>query len=332
MTISEDFNCTRFKPGQREGHYESYFLRANHPGKPLAFWIRYTVFSPEDRPRDAIGELWAAFFDGERGRNFAAKTEVPIDRCSFAASGLSVQIAGAVLSGQALRGNTGTAPATIAWDLAYGAGMPPLFALPPGKYEGDFPKAKSLVGIPMARFSGELQVAGETIRIEDWTGSQNHNWGRRHTDRYAYGQVCGFDNAPASFLEVASARLKLGPLWTPLLTPLVLRHEGREYALNTVLQSLKARAAYDCFEWRFKSRSDTVEIEGEIAAPSQAFVGFRYYNPPGGVKYCANTKIASCTLRLRDRRQPNTETLYTRSRAAFEILADIPTQGVEFRA
>jgi hypothetical protein len=49
----------------------------------------------------------------------------------------------------------------------------------------------------------------------DWVGSQNHNWGSKHTDRYSWGQVAGFDAHPESFLEVATARLKLGPLWTP---------------------------------------------------------------------------------------------------------------------
>ena len=28
------------------GHYESWFLRGNHPSRPLAFWIRYTIFHP----------------------------------------------------------------------------------------------------------------------------------------------------------------------------------------------------------------------------------------------------------------------------------------------
>jgi hypothetical protein len=332
MAIAEDYNCARFRPGGSGGLYESYFLRANHPQRPLAFWIRYTVFSPKGRPEEAIGELWAAYFDGERGRNFAAKSEVPVDRCSFSARALAVKIAQSELTGNALTGSAGQGPACISWDLAYGAGMPPLFALPAGKYKGSFPKAKTLVGMPLARFEGVLRVGAETVRIEDWTGSQNHNWGSRHTDAYAYGQVAGFDNAPGSFLEVASARLKVGPFWTPLLTPLVLRHEGREYAFNTVLQALRARAAYDYFAWRFKSRNGPVEIEGEIAAPAGAFVGFRYYNPPGGLKYCINSKIASCTLRLRDCRASKPETLHTAARAAFEILAEEPAPGVEFLA
>ena len=49
--------------GQNDGHYESYFLRANHPARPLAFWIRYTLFSPKDHPEQALGELWAVFFN-----------------------------------------------------------------------------------------------------------------------------------------------------------------------------------------------------------------------------------------------------------------------------
>jgi hypothetical protein len=46
-------NWTRYQPGQKMGHYESFFQRANHPSRPLAFWIRYTIFSPQDRPEDA---------------------------------------------------------------------------------------------------------------------------------------------------------------------------------------------------------------------------------------------------------------------------------------
>ena len=39
-------NQCRFS-GHDNGHYESYFLRANHPDRPLAFWIRYTIFAPK---------------------------------------------------------------------------------------------------------------------------------------------------------------------------------------------------------------------------------------------------------------------------------------------
>ena len=39
-------NHTRYQPGQETGHYKSFFLRANHSDRPLAFdtalWLRHT--------------------------------------------------------------------------------------------------------------------------------------------------------------------------------------------------------------------------------------------------------------------------------------------------
>ena len=65
MNEREDWNSSRFQPADAGGHYESWFQRANHPSRPQAFWIRYTIFSPKGRPQDAVGELWAVYFDGE---------------------------------------------------------------------------------------------------------------------------------------------------------------------------------------------------------------------------------------------------------------------------
>ena len=80
--------------------------------------------------------------------------------------------------------------------------------------------------------------------MNQWVGSQNHNWGSRHTDQYAWGQVAGFDTHPDSFLEVATARLRVGAVWSPPLTLMVLRHEGKEWALNSIVQSLRASGSF----------------------------------------------------------------------------------------
>jgi hypothetical protein len=330
--ITDDFNCARYRTGQAAGHYESYFQRANHPTQPLAFWIRYTIFSPDGRPQDAIGELWAVVFDGDTGSHAVAKTEVPINQCEFSNDRFAVRIADAELAPGFLIGRAGSLSNGITWNLRYEGGAQPVFDLKLARYESSFPKATALVGVPMARFTGTMTLNGETLAIDDWIGSQNHNWGARHTDRYAWGQVCGFDDAPDSFLEVASARLKFGPIWSKLITPLVLRHAGKEYACNSLWQGLRARASYDYFRWRLASNNKLVQIEGEIRAPREAFVGLRYYNPPGGEKYCLNSKIASCALRVTDFATGRTATLRTVNRAAFEILTDDPDHGIDIRA
>jgi hypothetical protein len=329
--LASDFNHSRFQPGTAGGFYESYFQRANHPTRPLAFWIRYTIFSPKGRPKDAIGELWAVWFDGESRRHVVAKSEFGAGQFVFSREGLAARIGDAILEPGGLQGTADSRGHRIQWDLSFAGDARPLFLLPPGLYAGGFPKAKTLVGLPMARYDGTLFVDGARMDIEGWTGSQNHNWGAKHTDRYAWGQVAGFDNAPDSFLEVATGQLKLGPLWTPRMTPLVLRHGGEEYALRTLWQAVaRAQGRFGYFHWNFRSRAPGIQVEGSISAPKEAFVGLRYYNPPGGQKRCLNSKLASCRLSVKRDGRPE-ETLETAHRAAFEILTDDVDHGVEIR-
>lgn len=320
-------NLARYQ-GQGQGYYESFFQRANHPSRPLAFWIRYTLFSPKGRPESAIGELWAVFFNGETGQHRVVKQEFPFGECTFSPSDFQVQIGSAQLNSHQLSGAAESQGCRISWDLSFDGNAAPLLLLPVKLYRTKFPAAKSLVGLPLARYQGIISLNGETVEIEDWTGSQNHNWGVRHTDLYAWGQVAGFDHHPESFLEIATAKLRMGPFWTPPITPVVLRHKGKEYALNGLLQSIGAQGSFDYFNWRFKSKASQVEIEGEISAPQKAFVALRYYNPPGGIKHCLNTKIASCRLQIRDKATSTVETLDTGNRAAFEILTDDDAHGI----
>lgn len=332
MTIlAADFNQSRYAPGTEAGFYESYFQRANHPTRPLAFWIRYTIFSPKGRPKDAIGELWAVWFDGERGTHTVAKSEFPLGQFVFSREGFAAKIGEAILEPGGLQGAAESRGHRIQWDLSFAGTAEPLFLLPPRLYAGGFPKAKTLVGLPMARYDGAIHVDGARMDVEGWTGSQNHNWGTKHTDRYAWGQVAGFDNAPESFLEVATGQLKIGPWWTPRLTPLVLRHDGEEHALRGLWQAaVRADGRFGYFHWEFRSRGPGIAVEGSISAPKSAFVGLRYHNPPGGEKWCLNSKLASCRLRVLREGMPE-EVLETQHRAAFEILTDDLAHGVEIR-
>ena len=327
-------NHTLYEFGQQKGHYESYFMRANHPNQPKAFWIRYTIFSQHGQPNRALAELWAVYFNKANRQYFAVKTEVPIDQAKFSADNFNICIDKAILDYRHLKGISSKGGHTLQWDMEYQGTDDPLFLLPVKLYNTSLPKAKSLVSTPMARFDGELKVDETSIMIDGWIGSQNHNWGLKHTDYYAWGQVAGFDTHPDSFLEVATARLKIGPLWTPFLTFLVLRHNGFEYKLNTLRQAYRAKGSCRYFDWKFFSEDGQIRIEGHIAAAAEDFVGLRYYNPPGGIKHCLNTKIAACELRVTNiaKGDNNVDILETCSRAAFEILTDDNQHGIQLYA
>lgn len=339
--IKETFNHTKYVAETKDGHYESFFQRANHPSRPLAFWIRYTIFKPANRPQDAIGELWAIWFDGERRAHVPAKQEFKIADCSFDTKGFGASLGStASLQHGVLRGSiimktntlngdssTDNSPAenvTISWDLTYSCQSSPMWNFPLRFYNLGLPKAKVLVGSPLASYDGKITVHGEQHDIANWIGSQNHNWGVKHTDSYAWGQVAGFDGVPNTFFEVATARLKFGPIWTPNITILTLRYEGEEFVFNYPHQWFSGAAQFAPFDWTFEKENSEVLIKGHIYGNSQDFVGLKYYNPPGGIKVCLNSKLAACDLDVTFKKKAPQRTvqLHTKHRAAFEILTD----------
>jgi hypothetical protein len=315
------WNALRMLDGGAGGHYESWFLRANHPERRLAFWIRYTIFAPRDDPEQAEGELWGIWFDGETGRTVSVYEAHAWKDCSFSKSGLDVRVGASLLQDREANGGASSGGETLRWSLRWAGGEPPLLLLSEEMYERGFPKAKALVPAPNVVFDGTLSVNGETHAVGSWIGSQNHNWGPRHTDRYAWGQVAGFDDEPDAFLECATAQLKLGPVWTPRITVAVLRLRGTEYALNSIRRGIRARGSFGFYEWSFVTRDRDVTISGRFEGRAEDFAVLTYRNPPGGVKSCHNSKLASCRIRVERNGEAPTE-LVTTDRAAFEIITD----------
>lgn len=319
-------NAVRMFDRMGQGHYESFFVRGNHPRAPLAFWIRYTLLVPARRPDAAVAELWAIVFDGERDHIVAVKETHPLGSAVLGRDRFSLRIGAASFEHGSLRGSarsdlSGGHTHRIAWALDYEATEPPLLLLPEKLYDGGFPKAKSLVSAPLAQFAGALDVDGRVIELDGWCGSQNHNWGARHTDRYAWGQVAGFDGEPRAFLECATAQLKLGPLWTPAMTVAVLRLGDRTIQLNELTTAVRAKATRSGFTWAFESATATARIAAKLHAPKERFVALRYGDPEGRDKICLNTKLAACELRVQLAGEPE-RTLRTEHGAAFELLGE----------
>jgi hypothetical protein len=327
----ERANAPRYVPGSPVGHYESWYVRANHPYRPLACWIRATVTSPAGRACDAVGESWFVLFDGETGRHEVARHRWPAGDCELGGHPWRARIGGTLMTAGRATGSLAGDP-RVGWDLRWTAGGPPAYLLARARYAGRFPPAKSLVPDPLLRLDGELVAGERRIEVDGWAGSQNHNWGVRHTDRYLFGQVAGFDGAPDSGLEVVSATTRLGPLRTPLTTLLVLRHDGTEYALTSIRQGLRARARVTAAAWEFTSTDARVRVHGRLVAPEGSQVALAYDDPPGGTKYCVNTALARCEVTVRDRATGRTTTLHSAHGAMLESLSGTLDPRVPLRA
>jgi len=316
----DECNGARHRPGR--GHYESWFQRANHPTRPLAFWIRYTLFEAATPGSVTEGELWAIWFDGERRRVVAVREEIPFALCAVDPGRLDVRLGSAVLRDGRLEGAGALGDHAITWSLDFEGSAPPLLLLPAASYGRAFPRAKALVGTPDAVYRGEIVVDGERNAVEGWPGSQNHNWGSRHTDRYVWGQVTRFDGRDGTFLECATAQLRLGPLWTPPLTIGVVEMDGVRHELNALRRAALNRGRVAGFRWDFRLASTTARVSGWIEAPAHTVVPLRYRNPPGGSKLCLNSKIAAAEVRVRRPGRPE-EVLRSAHGAALEVLTEL---------
>ena len=320
----DDWSAARFVPGERAGHYESWFQRANHPTRPLAFWIRYTIFCPRGRPEDAVGELWAIAFDGEAERISAVKQALPISECRFSASRARACGSGRRSSrapGLAGAAAIGRAPAS-AGSSRSAAASGRCCCFRARWYARRLPSAKALVATPGALFDG-----------------------------------CARDRrrAPRRSTAGAAARITTGEAATPIATPgdrsrastapRTPSWSARPRACGSARSGLPGSRCWCCAwtdaSWRSTAcwarcaptpastaspGASTHELRAcACAAGSRrrpaAFVALRYGNPPGGEKICLNSKLARCELTLEEAGQP-LRRLRTANRAAFEILTD----------
>jgi len=330
--IFDTYRGFQYKPDNKKGHYESYYLRANHPSSPQAFWIRYTIFSPKGAPEKAIGELWCIFFDTDKNEVVAAKSEIDIVLCQFSSTNLEANIDQSYLKedgqGGILKGNASSSGNVLSWNLRYESnGENALTLLPKSAYGAPIPKAKGLIGCPHVTFNGKIVVNGTLINIDGWRGSENHNWGSKHTDKYYWGQVAGFDNDENAFLECITSKLKLGPIWLPEITLAVLRVDGEDYSFNGLKTLVKSKANCRGFDWSFKVVRPGAILTGSFQGNPNHFVGLTYYNPPKGSNTCLNSKVAKCEIVLERKGKP-TITLNTSKRAAFEILTKDTQHGI----
>ncbi len=300
-------------------YYESRFLRANASDARRAVWLRETLLLPT--VGEPAADVWVMVFDPAGHR--AVKQRFPIGEADFGDDGWTARIASTSLDDTEAVGML----ADARWDLSISpGGQEPVRVLSDRAYQARFPTAKTMVRHPLARFDGRLEITGHRVDVDGWTGSVNHNYGTRHTPAYAYGQVCGFDNAPDSTLEVVTARAAVGPLLLPGVTLFVFRHEGQDFSVRSIRGSMQTHGRYTPFTWTFGARVGEQMIEGEITTVPADVIGLTYPDTHGGVKYCYNSAIARCRLQVAGKAFERAE-LVSR-RAMFEILTEDPLASV----
>lgn len=308
-TVPADLLDLRYRGG---GHVESWFLKANEPGGRRAVWIKATVFArppsadPKHAPIPPFAEAWAVVFDRERG-HVATKTTVPLASARFAKGTLDVEVDGCALSLGAARGELASGTRRIRWDLAVGPERAtPILHLPVRSlYEGSIPATKILTPLADARVRGAIVVdrgegaPPEEWPVHEWPAMIGHNWGRAHARLYAWVHCNSWDDADDLVFEAVSARVRMGPVLSPMATGVFVRWRGKSWDLNAGELFGRNRGSISLRRWEATAKGKGISLAAELGAETDDFVGLHYPNPSGAMTYCLNTKIARARLELR---------------------------------
>jgi hypothetical protein len=316
----------KYDPRAARGHMESWFLKANDPVGRRALWLRWTIWASAAEPRRALAEAWAIAFGTAHG-HVATKSSVPFERARFSREGVDIDLDGCTLAPRAARGRVDSGGRSIEYDLALESLEEPMRYLPARwMYTASWPKQKFASLSPNARVSGAVKVDGEPWQVEAWPAMLGHTWGQGHSPVYAWGHCNAWDGGDDVVLDGFSARVKTGPVLSPMLTVVCLRHHGVRYDLNGAVSLARNRGSVSLRRWRFEAHGERADVQGELWADTDDFVGLFYPNPDGSQLHCLNSKIAHAEVTVHlEGRAPRT---LRSSRAALEIMTSTPHHGV----
>ncbi len=293
---------------RRAGLYESFYLRAVAPDRPVGVWIRYTVHQRGHPPRRGSGpppqgSVWCTVFDGAR-RPFQHK--LTTDALSVPPDGW-IAVGDSTLGPGRAEGSCGEAR----WALRFASHEPELRHLPRDfLYRAPLPRTKLTSPAPAARFEGALELPGapaphsgtlspsppflpspaippspspppRTITLDGWRGMVGHNWGAEHAERWIWLHGLDFAEDPGAWLDVALGRVRVAGRTSPWVASGALHLDGVRHRLGGLGARglLVAERPEHCL--LSLPGAGGLVVEAHAHAPHEALAGWRYADPDG---------------------------------------------------
>jgi hypothetical protein len=321
LRLAGDLSCARFPSVSTEAaHYESFYLKVADPRTPRGAWIRYTVFKRAGEL--PCGSLWCTLWTGDEGA-LARKATLQPHELS-AAPGELIKIGASRLTLMRAVGSVDEA----SWELEFaGAGM--MFPYLPREwmYRARVPRTKAVSLEPHATFHGRVTVGGQTLQIDGWPGMVGHNWGSEHAEGWVWLHGADFVEAPESWFDATIGRIKLGAVTVPWIANGGLWLDGRMYRVGGPIAVRSTSVNAQPTHCRFTLPGRGIAIDGQVAAPDDSTVAWRYSDPAGGEHYVSNCSVASLALTVRGHDR-EARRLHLRAGAAYEHGAREPPPAV----
>jgi hypothetical protein len=272
------------------GLYESHYVTATDPAGGRALWLRHTALK---RPGQvAHPTVWLVWFDqsapGPRAVRVTGRDPLADPGAAWARSPLGE------ISSEGARGAIDGA----AWALTWQGHAPEVPYLPARwMYDRRLPRSGGVALVPSATVSGKLTLdGGESVDLDGWDAMVGHNWGSEHADQWTWVHAGGLGDDRSGWLDLALARVKVGPVLTPWLAAGVVHLGGQSRA--------PARRGRVRREVDGQSTLLTVPLGGDatlelsINAPDRRTVRWDYASPAGLGRDVRNCSIADGRVRL----------------------------------
>ncbi len=314
---------------RQAGHYESFYLKASHPGEPLAVWIRYTVHK---RPGSAAsGSLWFTLFDGSADGPRASKVTEAAPAVG-ATEGEYIHIGDSRFGPGRVEGSATSERCDASWELEFEPGEAAYRHLPrEWLYRAPVPRTKLESPHPATLFTGTVRVDGREIRLDGWPGMVGHNWGAQHAERWIWLHGSRFEgHGDDTWLDAALGRIKLGPLTTPWIANARLAVDGAYHRLGGPERLRSTEVGETPRGCEFMLTGKDVIAYGQVAAPPRDLVGWVYADPDGSEHHTVHSSIARMRLIVRRPGAPDLE-LETASGATYELGMRERDHGVEIQ-
>ncbi len=298
------------------GHYESFYIKAAHPGGGAAVWIRHTVHKqPGEEPS---ASLWLTVFDADAPGPRAVKATFPASELS-APTGSYIKIDGATLEPGRASGSISVPALQASWDLTFADEGEAFFHLPYQRlYRAPLPKTKFLSPYPSAHFDGTLELDGETLTLEGWPGMVGHNWGSEHAERWVWIQGGDLAGQGESCFDMAVGRIRIGPLTTPWVGNGLLRIDGSEHRLGGFDKVFSLKVDDEPTACDFEIAGSDVKVRGRVSSEPRNFVAWVYADPKGPEHNTLNCSISDLELEV-IHKGAEPERLEVAGAAAYEI-------------
>lgn len=287
------------------GLVESYFIKLNEPSGRWAAWLKYTFLIRKGR-FDPLGECWFILFDREakKGRQvWGGKETFDLQGCGFGGENTEISIGDNLLTPGLCIGELKNP--SVFWNLSFGSVEKPFMLLPGALYSPLAPTTKLTTPFARASATGTIQLPGRLLRFTEIPMSLGHNWGRKHSDSYVWGQARLAGAQGDLFFEGSSLPAKVprdSKSAVPLLTVGKVRHGDEDISFAGPQSWLANSARLSMGRWDFELRNANWLLRGEFTWDPRLVAGLRYLQPDGGIRSCLNSMTSAARLELLRRR------------------------------